>query len=174
MALIFRILSTAKRNRAMSLRRLHKVSDPTWQRWACVSIPVRCFRRNIAIKSLSPNTAHGIAARRSAIASLLLSSRAIKQCRTDLSLRVGSRETEPGEDRSMCSSCLMAHCWYQTMKRERFTGSLTKNKRTRRRCTDQRQAKTKLPFLSRIRPPPLIDDGMFSGPILRSLALTWP
>ena len=35
-------------------------------------------------------------------------------------------------------------------------------------------AKTRFPFLSRISPLPSAEEGMFSGPILSSLTLTWP
>ena len=128
MAVTFPILSTARTDHAASSLRPRKTSDRMSQRWACGSIPVQCFPRSIGTKFLSLNTAHGIAARPLAIASLWLSSRAIKLRPTDRSLRAGCRGVEHGAGPSMCSSCPMERCWSLTTKPERFIGSATKNK----------------------------------------------
>src|SRR4029079_3502449 len=73
------------------------------------------------------NMAHGIAAHRSAIASLSSGSRVIEQCPIDLSRKAGYRGVERGAGPSMCSSCPMERCWSLTTKPEPFIGSATKN-----------------------------------------------
>src|SRR5207248_888793 len=68
---------------------------------------------------------------------------------------------------------ILLHCgsYERTHSREHFTPQGAGNKS---RSDLISYAKTSSPFLSRISPLPSVEDGMFSGPIFSSLALTWP
>jgi len=127
MAAISPILSSARNVPAANSPRRRKSSVRTSPRWACDFTLVRCFRRNIKTRSSSLNMAHGIAARRSAIASPLCSYKVTEPYRTKLSPKDGCKEAELGAGPSMWSLCPTAPCSSPMMKPELSIELLTKS-----------------------------------------------
>ena len=78
------------------------ISAPTLQRSACASTRETCFRRNIGIRSSSPNTAPGTAAARSATASCSCGCGGTGPPATNLSPPAGYRRNPTGAARSTC------------------------------------------------------------------------
>src|SRR5215471_6199719 len=124
------IRSLAPSARAAILSRPYSLSGHMWRPWGCAFTLAPCFLLRTAIRSSSPNTAPGIAARRLATALCGCGWRAIVRRSTRFSPLAGYRASRSGGVQWMSRLCLTAPSWSQTTTLERFIGSATSSNTT--------------------------------------------